>query len=149
MRISLNVAVSLWKATDFAVELPGGRHDLPSDEVKLSAGLLRAIAAAAGAGVVEILDVDAKAAKVIDGVVEPDEISAAKYAEAFASGAWLEGHLEDVIAQRERQAESLRDELADESLDAEVASELVEKAAYNDRLLAEARSRLAMWRGDD
>jgi SAM-dependent methyltransferase len=60
MRIALNVPVSLWRAPDFDLELAGGRHELPNDDVKLPAALVRCIGAAAGAGVVEIVEADAR-----------------------------------------------------------------------------------------
>ena len=148
MQLSLNVVHSQWRAPDFGVVLAGGRHDLPSDEVKLKAGFVRQIAAAAAAGALEILEADAQAAAVIEGAVELDEQSLVKYEAAVASGAWLEGHLEDVVAQRENRAVELREQLKDESLDEAAAEELLVRAEFNDRLLEEAKLRLAVRRGE-
>lgn len=148
MRISLNVAVSRWRAPDFGVELEGGRHDLPNDDVALSSALVRTIGAAAGAGVIEILDADAKAAKILDGAVESDQDSLKVYEEAVASGVWLDGHLQDVMAQREQRGRELRDQLTDNSLGEEQAEELLERAEFNERLLEEASARLAAHRGE-
>jgi len=150
VKLSLNVAVSQWRAGDFDVVLAGGPHELPSDDVKLSAGLVRAIAAAAAAGVVEILDANAAAAKIIDGAVQSDEDSLEVYEEAVASGAWLDGHLQDVIAQREQAIALLDEQLAagigDEELDQRDA--LRDRKDFDEHLLTDARTRLAAHRGE-
>lgn len=139
----MNVGVSRWRASDFDVELEGGRHDLPSENVKLSAGLVRAIRDAGRAGVLEIVECDAKAASIIDDA-ESDEQSLAKYEEAVASGVWLEGHLQDVVAQRERQIEDLAPELEQlEQLAGDERQALVDRAAFALRLRDEAADRLA------
>lgn len=148
MRLSLNVVHSQWRAPDFGVVLEGGRHDLPNEEVKLKTGFVRQIAAAAAAGALEILEADEQAAALLDGAVEPDEESLVKYEAAVASGAWLDGHLEDVVAQRENRAGELREQLQDESLEEAAASELLARAEFNDRLLEEAKLRLALRRGE-
>lgn len=140
MKISVDVKVSFWRASDFDVELAGGLHDLPSDDVKLSAGLLRAIAAAAGAGVLEIVELDAKAAKAIDGVVQSDEDSLAVYEAAVASGVWLEGHLADVVAQRERQLERIEAEL--ETTEGDERPPVLERAQLVASQRNEAQARL-------
>jgi hypothetical protein len=147
MRLVLNVAaVSEWRAPDFDVVLPRGEHELPNDDVKLTRGLARAIAAAAGAGVLEIVEADAKAAKLIDGVVESDEDSLLAYENAIESGVWLEGHLEDVIAQRKNRALELAEQL--KGSDEKSAKEILAHAEFNDGLLAEAKARLAALRGE-
>lgn len=149
MKISLHVPISQWRATDFGIVLAGGKHDLPNDDVpKLSAGFLRAIAAASAVGVVEILECDAKAASAMDGVVEPDEESLAKYEDAVQSGLWLEGHLANVVAQREEQLGQLARQLelaraAGKSLDDEDVVALIAQAAFAEYLREEAASLLA------
>ena len=148
MRVALNVAVSEWRAPDFGVALAGGPHELPSEDVKLTSPLVRCIAAAAAAGAVEITDADAQAAKIIGGAVESDDDSLAVYEEAVASGVWLDGHLQQVIAEREQQLERLADELKDDSLDEEEAAALEERVAFSERLLEEAKTRLAHHRGE-
>lgn len=147
MKITVNVGISRWRASDFDVELGGGQHELPSDDVKLSAGLVRAIAAAAAAGVLEIVDADAKAAKAIDGVVQDDSDSLAVYEDAVASGVWLEGHLEDCVAQGYRRAERLTDEL--QFVDEDAKEAVLERIDLNAVGIRQAEARLAAVRKDD
>lgn len=149
MKVSLHVHVSEWRAPDFGVVLAGGRHDLPNDQVtKLPAGFIRQIAAAASAGVLEVVDCDASAAAVIDGAVESDEDSLKLYAAAVASGVWLDGHLQDVIAQRENQLAALQEQLTDESLEAAAAGDLLARAEYALHVRDQAKTRLAAHRGE-
>jgi hypothetical protein len=94
MRLTVDVKHSRWAGPD--VELAGGVH-----EIDVSAAVVRAIAAGAAAGVLEIVDADAKASKVIAGAVEPDEVSLVRQAEAVADGRWHEGHLAQVELEEE------------------------------------------------
>lgn len=145
MKLTINVLVGRWRASDFEIELEGGRYELPNDDVALSKPLVEQIRDAEIAGVLEILDADAAAAKII-AKAESDEESLAKLEAAVKTGAWLEGHLENVIAESGQHLELLADELQDESLSEEDAAALLERAGLFARLHDDAKARLASQR---
>jgi hypothetical protein len=144
MKLTVQVLVSQWAWTDpdEAVVLPGGEHELPNDDLELTPDLVRALASAIAAGSLELVHADAPARKALARHVESDEDSLAAQAKAQADRRWLEGHLEDYIAQAENTLLQLNELAGD--LDPEEHAERVERArqarAHGEDRLAELRA---------
>lgn len=95
MRLTVRVLASqwAWSDPDEAIVLAGGDHALPSDDVKLTADLARAIACGVMAGALEVLEADPQADKAIRAAVERHNDSLKAQARAVADGRWQEGNL--------------------------------------------------------
>lgn len=72
MRVLIRVSVSQWACSDLEppLILPEGQHELDLDETGVCA-----VAAAAAAGALEVLEQDARARKLGDAAVEADAVS--------------------------------------------------------------------------
>lgn len=94
MKLRVRVLTSrwAWSDPDEAVVLVGGDHALPTDEVKLTADLVKALAGAVQAGAVEILEADGAAKKSLAAALEDDRESVKAQAKAMEDGRWQEGN---------------------------------------------------------
>jgi hypothetical protein len=94
MKLAVDVKISRWAwgDGDESHVLPGGRHELTN----ASADFVRAVGAAAASdpSVIEIVESDSSAKKLLDSAVESDAASRKALASAVKDGRWAEGNLE-------------------------------------------------------
>lgn len=100
LRVKVNVSQWAWGDGDESHVLPGGTHNLPSDDVALTKDFVQALAAAAEAdpGSIEILSSDDAAKKAMRGGVESNADSLKALEKAQEDGSWYESNLEAQVA---------------------------------------------------
>lgn len=120
MIVKVEVKSTQWACGDVEppLVLAAGVHELESPAPEL----VRALAAAQAANVVSVVSADARAARMIEKAVEPDEASLELQAAAVGSGAWRRGNLMQRLVE-------CRERLSRASGDPEVAARLNDEIA--------------------